>query len=60
LPAVTAVLSRVNVTSSLVLLDVIPVPPSNFNLSDANDTAAEDARLIGVKIFYTTDAANDA
>ena len=30
------------------------------DVSDANDTAAEDARLIGVKIFYTTDAANDA
>ena len=30
------------------------------DVSVANDTAAEDARLIGVKIFYTTDAANDA
>ena len=30
------------------------------DVSDANDTAAEDARLIGVKIFYTTDAKNDA
>ena len=30
------------------------------DVSDANYTAAEDARLIGVKIFYTTDAANDA
>jgi hypothetical protein len=30
------------------------------DVSDANDTAAEDARLIGVKIFFTTDAANDA
>ena len=29
------------------------------DVSDANDTAAEDARLIGCKIFYTTDAAND-
>ena len=29
------------------------------DVSDSNDTAAEDARLIGVKIFYTTDAAND-
>ncbi len=26
----------------------------------ADDTAAEDARLIGVKIFFTTDSANDA
>jgi hypothetical protein len=30
------------------------------DVSDANDTAAEDARLIGVKLFFTTDAANDA
>jgi hypothetical protein len=29
-------------------------------VSDSNDTAAEDARLIGVKIFFTTDAATDA
>lgn len=30
------------------------------SVSDSNDTAAEDARLIGVKIFLTTDAGNDA
>ena len=30
------------------------------DVSDANDTATEDARLIGVKLFYTTDALNDA
>ena len=30
------------------------------DVSDANDTAAEDARLIGLKLFYTTDALNDA
>ena len=30
------------------------------DVSDSNDTAAEDARLIGVKIFLTTDAGNDA
>jgi hypothetical protein len=30
------------------------------DVSDANDTAAEDARLIGVKLFFTTDAKNDA
>ena len=30
------------------------------DVSDANDTAAEDARLIGVKLFWTTDAGNDA
>ena len=30
------------------------------DVSDSNDTATEDARLIGVKIFFTTDLANDA
>ena len=30
------------------------------DVSDANDTAAEDARLLGIKLFYTTDAVNDA
>lgn len=30
------------------------------DVSDSNDTAAEDARLIGVKLFITTDAGNDA
>ena len=30
------------------------------DVSDSNDTAAEDARLIGVKIFFTSDATNDA
>ncbi len=29
------------------------------DVSDSNDTAAEDARLIGVKIFYTTDTGGD-
>ena len=29
------------------------------DVSDANDTAAEDARLIGVKIFFTTDSGGD-
>ena len=29
------------------------------DVSDANDTATEDARLLGVKIFFTTDAEND-
>lgn len=29
------------------------------DVSDANDTAGEDARLLGVKIFFTTDAQND-
>ena len=30
------------------------------DVSDSNDDMAEDARLIGVKLFFTTDAANDA
>jgi len=30
------------------------------DVSDANDTAAEDARLIGVKILFTIDAADDS
>jgi hypothetical protein len=30
------------------------------DVSDANDTATEDARLIGIKLFFTTDANNDA
>ena len=30
------------------------------DVSDANDTATEDARLLGVKFFYTTNAGNDA
>ena len=29
------------------------------DVSDANDTAAEDARLLGVKLFFTTNAQND-
>lgn len=29
------------------------------DVSDANDTAAEDARLIGVKIFFTSNAGDD-
>ena len=30
------------------------------DVSDGNDDMAEDARLLGVQIFYTTDAVNDA
>lgn len=30
------------------------------DVSDSHDDMAEDARLIGVKIFFTTDASNDA
>jgi len=29
-------------------------------VSDSNDDMGEDARLIGVKIFFTTNAATDA
>ena len=30
------------------------------DVSDSNDTAAEDARLVGLKLFWITDAGNDA
>jgi len=30
------------------------------DISDGNDDMTEDARLIGIKLFYTTDALNDA
>jgi hypothetical protein len=30
------------------------------DVSDSNDDMTEDARLIGIRIFFTTDAANDA
>jgi hypothetical protein len=30
------------------------------DVSDGNDDMAGDARLIGVKLFFTTDAENDA
>jgi hypothetical protein len=30
------------------------------DISDANDDMTQDARLIGIKIFFTTDAGNDA
>lgn len=30
------------------------------DVSDSNDVATEDARLIGVKLFYTVDSGNDA
>ena len=30
------------------------------DVSDSNDDMTEDARLIGIKLFYTTDALNDA
>jgi len=29
------------------------------DVSDSNDTAAEDARLLGIKLFYTVNAGND-
>jgi hypothetical protein len=30
------------------------------DVSDGNDDMTEDARLIGIKLFFTTDALNDA
>ena len=32
----------------------------NRETTDGNDDMAEDARLIGIKLFFTTDAKNDA
>ena len=55
----------VSPTSSAVTIAGAAVDTVTFfrifrDVSDANDTAAEDARLIGVKLFFTTDAENDA
>ena len=30
------------------------------DVSDANDDMAGDARLVGIQLFFTTDATNDA
>ena len=54
----------VSPTSSTVTIAGAAVDTVTFfrifrDVSDANDTAAEDARLIGVKLFFTTDAEND-
>ena len=55
----------VSPTSSAVTIAGAAVDTVTFfrifrDVSDANDTATEDARLIGVKLFFTTDAENDA
>ncbi len=55
----------VSPTSSAVTIAGAAVDTVTFfrifrDVSDANDTAAEDARLLGVKLFFTTDAENDA
>jgi hypothetical protein len=55
----------VSPTSSAVTIAGAAVDTVTFfrifrDVSDANDTAAEDARLIGVKLFFTTNAENDA
>ena len=55
---VTAVSSAVTIASAAV--DTVTFFRIFRDVSDANDTAAEDARLIGVKLFFTTDAENDA
>jgi len=54
----------VSPTSSAVTIAGAAVDTVTFfrifrDVSDANDTAAEDARLLGVKLFFTTNAQND-
>ena len=54
----------VSPTSSAVTIAGAAVDTTTFfrifrDVSDANDTAAEDARLLGVKLFFTTNAQND-
>ena len=55
---VTDVSTAVTIASAAV--DTVTFFRIFRDVSDANDTAAEDARLIGVKLFFTTDAENDA
>ena len=54
---VTAVSSAVTIAGAAV--DTTTFFRIFRDVSDANDTAAEDARLLGVKLFFTTDAEND-
>ena len=49
-----------NVTISNAAVDTLTYFRIYRDVSDGNDDMAEDARLLGVQIFYTTDAANDA
>ena len=55
---VSPVSSAVTIASAAV--DTVTFFRIFRDVSDSNDTAAEDARLIGVKLFFTTDAENDA
>jgi hypothetical protein len=56
------------ITSESAALTIAGTPAANDlvffrifrDVSDANDDMTEDARLIGVKIFYTVDAGNDS
>jgi len=55
----------VTATSSAVTIASAAVDTMTFfrifrDISDGNDDMAEDARLLGVQIFFTTDAVNDA
>ena len=55
----------VTATSAAVTIASAAVDTMTFirvfrDVSNANDDMAEDARLIGVQIFFTTDAVNDA
>jgi len=54
---VTAVSSAVTIAGAAV--DTVTFFRIFRDVSDANDTAAEDARLLGVKLFFTTNAQND-
>ena len=55
---VTATSSAVTIASAAV--DTLTFFRIFRDVSDGNDDMAEDARLIGVQIFFTTDAVNDA
>ncbi len=55
LPTVSMV-NVVDRSESLSLLE----PANTFSVSDVDEIVPEDARLIGIKLFFTTDAANDA
>jgi hypothetical protein len=54
---VTATSSAVTIASAAV--DTLTFFRIFRDVSDGNDDMAEDARLIGVQVFFTTDAGND-
>ena len=56
---VTAESAAITIGGSPAVNDIVYFKISR-DVGDANDDMAEDARLIGVKIFFTTDASNDA